>query len=34
MIAADGNTRFIERNFDAEGNAVGEVAFEFRVQTG
>jgi uncharacterized protein with NRDE domain len=33
MIARDGKTRFVERSFDAQGKAIGEVAFEFRVQT-
>ncbi|MGH8798807.1 MAG: NRDE family protein [Casimicrobiaceae bacterium] len=32
-IAADGGARLIERSFDAEGEATGEVAFEFEVRS-
>jgi uncharacterized protein with NRDE domain len=31
LIARDDSARFIERSFDAGGRAVGEVAFDFRV---
>lgn len=33
MIAADGSARFVERSFDAGGDATGEVAFEFEAQS-
>jgi uncharacterized protein with NRDE domain len=31
-IADDGNARFIERSFDAQGRRTGEVSFEFSLQ--
>ncbi len=34
LIARDGSARFIERSFDADGDAVGQVAFDFRIDPG
>ncbi len=34
LIARDGSVRFIERSFDADGDAVGEVAFDFWIDAG
>lgn len=31
LIASDGNVRFVERSFDADGHMAGEAAFAFRV---
>jgi uncharacterized protein with NRDE domain len=31
LIARDGGARFVERSFDASGNATGEARFDFRV---
>ena len=31
LIASDGGARFVERSFDAAGHAIGDAAFEFRV---
>ncbi|MEP6996431.1 MAG: NRDE family protein [Betaproteobacteria bacterium] len=33
LVARDGGARFIERSFDAGGNASGEVAFDFHIGT-
>ena len=34
LIARDGSARFVERSFDADGDAVGQVAFDFRIDGG
>ena len=34
LIARDGSARFIERSFDADGDAVGQVAFDFWIDAG